>query len=474
VTPATPATSHGHSGLLSLFLPRTLLWQTFTLIALLVVLALAAWSQIFRYFEEVPRARSLSQMVVSVVNLTRTALLNAETGRRQELLIDLAALEGIRIYPAEATDRLEPLPDERIMRLIIRDVRRQLGAETRFAGAWEGLPGFWVSFHLEPEDPDQYWVLLPAERLQQTSPLEWMGWTAAALLLALAGAYLIVSRVGRPLSSVAGAARMVGRGETPAQLPEDGPEEIAEVASAINQMAGDLARLDADRRLILAGVSHDLRTPLARLRLGVEMSGAPAADIEAMGTDIEEMDRIIGQFLDFGRDEADPAMQPLDLAALVREVSDNYRRRGLPLQVDLPEALLLPGRPLAIRRALTNLIDNALRYAGEDRTIDITLAVHAAEAVLEVADRGPGIPEHEAERMKHPFTRLDAARSNTKGSGLGLAIVDRIMKRLGGRLDLLPRAGGGLRACLVFPQEPSRKPERQARIRTSPAPDAGS
>ncbi|PKO55202.1 MAG: two-component sensor histidine kinase, partial [Betaproteobacteria bacterium HGW-Betaproteobacteria-21] len=112
---------------LSGWLPRTLLWQTFLLVALLLTLALAAWSQIFRYFEEPPRARDLAQMVVSVVNLTRTALINADAGRRSELLIELAALEGIRIYPAEATDEIRPLQDTRPMRLLVAEVRRSLG-----------------------------------------------------------------------------------------------------------------------------------------------------------------------------------------------------------------------------------------------------------------------------------------------------------------------------------------------------------
>lgn len=432
-------------------LPRTLIWQTFLLIALLLTLALTAWSQIFRHFEDPVRARDLAQMVASVVNLTRTALINADAERRTELLIDLAALEGIRIYPAEASDEIVPLPATREMRLLTEEIRRQLGAHTRFAARWKTLDGFWISFRLDPEDNEDYWVMLPAERLQQTRAIEWLTWGGGALLAALLGAYLIVSRISVPLRNLARSARVVGSGRTPPHLPETGPQEIATVAKAFNQMAGDLARTDADRALILAGVSHDLRTPLARLRLGVEMSGAPEPEVMAMVADVEEMDRIIGQFLDFGRGEPQEPMQTFDLSRLIGDLVEPYRLRGVDIRTYLPGPLVLTARSLSLRRALANLVDNSIRYAGDKKPVEVRLTTHDHEAVLEVADRGPGIPEHEMDRMRHPFTRLENARSNTKGAGLGLAIVERIVRSHSGSLELRPRPGGGLRALLHLP-----------------------
>ena len=439
---------------LSGWLPRTLLWQTFLLVALLFTLVLAVWSQIFRYFEEGPRAKDVAQMVVSVVNLTRTALINADAGRRSELLIELAALEGIRIYPAEVSDEIQPLQDTRPMRLLIAEVRRNLGEHTRFASRWKTLDGFWISFRLDADDADEYWAMLPPERIAKPHALEWLAWGGAALILALLGAFLIVSRIGTPLRLVARAARMVGSGQTPPPLPESGPQEISVVARAINQMAGDLARTDADRTLILAGVSHDLRTPLARLRLGIEMSGAPEDEITAMVADIEEMDRIIGQFLDFGRGVPQEPLEQVDIRRMVLDLIEPYRLRGTLVTLSLPEnmaELLVQARSLPLRRALANLIVNALRYAGTALPLDVSVEVDAEQLSIEVADRGPGIPPDQVDRMRHPFTRLEQARSNTKGAGLGLAIVERIMQSHHGRLDLLPREGGGLRAILRIP-----------------------
>ena len=170
-----------------------------------------------------------------------------------------------------------------------------------------------------------------------------------------------------------------------------------------------------------------------------------------MVSDIEEMDRIIGQFLDFGRGAPQEPSQALDLVQFTREIIEPYRLRGVDLRLDAPDSLVGAVRALSLRRALANLIDNALRYAGEDMALDVSVGVQEGDLCIEVADQGPGIPENEVERMRHPFTRLEKARSNAKGAGLGLAIVERVMRAHGGRLDLLPREGGGLRAILRLP-----------------------
>lgn len=436
-------------------LPGSLLWRIFLLVAVLMLASVTVWSVIFSHFDQQNRARQTAQTVVSIINLTRTALLNAAPSLRKDLLLDLATLEGIRIYPSEPADKTEPLEDTDVMRLVITDVRLQLGAETRFASAWEGLPGFWVSFRIEsvePSERDEFWVMLPAERIIRPHAREWMWWGIAALSLAMLGAYMIVSRLNRPLKAMAQAARVVGRGEFPQRLSESGPAEVADLAHAFNQMSHDLQQLDADRALILAGVSHDLRTPLARLRLGVEMCGADPADVDAMVSDIEDMDRIIGQFLEFSRIDGGEGLQATALAELADELVGIYARRGITIAVTITPAPLALARPQALRRAVINLIENALNYAGG--APELTVGLSGNRPAIHVLDRGPGIPESEVERVKRPFTRLEAARTNTKGSGLGLAIVDRIIRGQNGEFRLEPRSGGGLNAVIVLQSAP--------------------
>ncbi|MGB7543267.1 MAG: ATP-binding protein [Burkholderiales bacterium] len=426
--------------------PRSLLWRTFVLLALLVLATTYAWFEIFRAYEIEPRARQISQNLVSVVNLTRTALITSQPDKRRELLLELSVREGIQVYPAEAGERIVPPPNRPLVRLVSEAVRRQLGENTRFAVEREGRAGFWVTFHI---DDDEYWVRVPRERIERQIAQRWLGWGALALALSLLAAYLIVSRVNRPLKALASAASVIGKGKMPEPIPETGPDEIRTLSRAFNQMSQDLARLDADRALILAGVSHDLRTPLSRLRLGIEMSGGDAPLRQGMTADIEEMDRIINQFLDFARADGGEAPRPARLDMIAGEVAEHYRRRGMSVETDLQGVPELPLRTMAMRRVVLNLIDNALRYG--DKDVSVATRTEPGAAVLEVMDRGPGIPAREVERLKQPFTRLEVARSDKGGAGLGLAIVERVVRAHGGSFQLLARDGGGLIARVRLP-----------------------
>jgi two-component system osmolarity sensor histidine kinase EnvZ len=430
-------------------LPKTLLWRTFLLIAALMLISVVAWFQIFTTYERDPRARQLSQLVVSVVNLTRTALVTARPEARIDLLRELSDREGIHIYPAEPEDKVVPLPDRPFLNHVQELLREELGPDTQLTLEREDEQGLFVSFTIED---DAYWVALPRERAERHFPVQWLGWGAAVLALALFGAWLVMFRVTRPLKALERAAAEIGRGKRPAPVVEAGPEEIRLLARNFNQMNADLARLDEDRALILAGVSHDLRTPLTRLRMGIEMSIADEATRQEMVTDIEEMDRSIGQFLDFARTDGGEPPEEVDLAALVEDLAEQYRRRGHDVMATnggAPPRLTL--RPKAIRRAVGNLVDNALRHAGAAQPVQIDVTLLAGRVMIEVRDRGPGIPDAEVERLKLPFTRLQTARTDAIGTGLGLAIVDRIARGNGGSFDLLPREGGGLVARISLP-----------------------
>lgn len=420
----------------------TLFTRSFLLIALLILASAAATVQLYRVYEREPRARELAQQTVSIVNLTRAALVNADPVLRRNLLIEINAREGIRLAPLTGGEMLQPLPDEALFDLVSGKIKQALGGKTRFAYARDRVEGFWVSFSI---DEDDYWVMLPRERFEPPFGLEWLGGGIALLGLALAGAWLIASALSRPLGAIAAAAREVGRGQRPAALAETGPREMRTVSVAFNRMAGDLAAMERERATVLAGISHDLRTPLSRLRLAIEMSGADRQTAEEMGADIEEMDKVIGQFLAFARGEDEPLREG-DLNALVAEIVDGYCKRDQNISFAPGRLSSLRFAPLAVRRAVINLIDNALHYAGG--AIEVSTARGGALALIEVKDRGPGVPQGELERLKRPFTRLDEARSGSGGAGLGLAIVERIARAHGGRFELAVREGGGLVARL--------------------------
>lgn len=445
--------------------PHSLLWRTFLLVATLMLLSVAAWFAIFSLYEREPRAKQLAQTLVSVANLTRVSLLSARPEARMGLLRELSDREGIHIYPAEAGEQIDPLPSDPTLALVHAHLRKQLGPKTRLTLRREGEDALFVTFRLDDgddSDDGEFWVALPRERLDRVFPISWMGWGIAALSLSLLGAWLIVFRVTQPLEAIKLAARKVGAGETAPLLNEDGPEEVVAVAKAFNQMNADLARLDQDRALILAGISHDLRTPLTRLRMGIELGVDPSMR-DGMSADVEEMDKTIAQFLDFARsgnndDGVSEAAQLLDLQALLIELAEQYRRRNLAVVVNTAsgpqtgptQALLASVRPHAIRRAMTNLIDNALRYA-PGHAPELACWRKDDKLCIEVRDHGPGIPAEDVERIKRPFTRLETARSNAVGAGLGLAIVERIIRSHGGELHLLPATPHGLIARISLP-----------------------
>jgi two-component system osmolarity sensor histidine kinase EnvZ len=166
-----------------------------------------------------------------------------------------------------------------------------------------------------------------------------------------------------------------------------------------------------------------------------------------MSADVEEIDKVIGQFLDFARGDDEPRAEG-DLGALLAEIAESYRRRGIEVSVRGPAPLRVRFSPMALRRAVANLVDNALRHAGSP--VEIAARRDGNRVLVEVMDRGPGVPPEQAERLKRPFTRLDEARSGPGGAGLGLAIVERVARGHGGRLELLPREGGGLLARLTL------------------------
>ena len=427
--------------------PTSLLGRTFALLSLVLVFGAIGWTGAFRYHQLEPRATQAATFVVSVVNLTRSALTSAQPELLQNLLREFSDYEGIRIYPADITDQpLDAAPDN-YLDMVMTRVKADLGPSTRFALIRDKRPGFFVSFSI---DDDQYWAEFPLARVRPDGSDQWIGWASGGLALSLFLLYLIVYRIRAPLAALTGAARVLGRGEYPGPLTLEGPGELRALAIAFNQMTRDLARLEADRALILAGVSHDLRTPLARLRLAIEMSPIDPASSQAMVADIEEMNRIVGQFLDFARALTGEKTQWVHLSDLADEVVESCKRRAVPIESSIEPTPAQWIRPVALRRLMTNLVDNALRYGAEP--LELVVRAEAHNTFIEVMDRGPGIPPDAVERLRQPFQRLENARSNTGGSGLGLAIVDRIAKVHGGSLELIGRNGGGLVARVTLPR----------------------
>jgi two-component system, OmpR family, osmolarity sensor histidine kinase EnvZ len=432
----------------------SLFWRTFMLIALLLAISLGIWFQSYRLFERAPRAQQIAMQVVSVVKLTRAALLYSDPARRRFLLLDLVQNEGIKVYPREKDDDFAaPTANPFLTQLVQQEIRGRLGEDTVIATTVNDIPGVWVSFEIEGDD---YWVAISPERFERVPGIQWLWWSIAALMLSIIGAAFITARVNYPLKRLANAARQIGSGGDPPPLREQGASEVAQANRSFNQMVHDLRQLDDDRVVMLAGISHDLRTPLTRLRLETEMSPVDNVTRDAMIADIEQMDAIIGQFLNYAR-PGQEVVEPVDLSTLVQESVGVYAAHDdVRIHVRSNGPVMAMANRMEIQRILDNLVENARRYAKDEETgmaeVEISTRVEDKDALLVVADNGMGVPDEELSLLTRPFYRLDAARSEAKGAGLGMSIVNRILQRNGGRLVLAnrPAPKSGLVVSAIF------------------------
>ena len=311
------------------------------------------------------------------------------------------------------------------------------------------------SFGVSMRFPDQGWLNL----IIRTPPLRpWHSdnFLVAFLAMSLAAALMTwwaVRRLTRPVTDLAAAAERLGRGVNAPPLPENGPREVATAAAAFNTMASNIRRFVADRTQMLAAISHDLRTPITRLRLRAEFL-EDEDQRRKMLADLAEMEAMIAATLTFARDDA--ANEPagaVDLASLARTVLDeaadaNPERAGA-VAYEGPEHLVLQLRPVSMKRALTNLIGNALKYGDAAR---LRLEARGQGAVLILDDDGPGIPDGAQEAVFQPFHRIEGSRNReTGGTGLGLTIARSILRAHGGDVTLGNREGGGLRVVARLP-----------------------
>lgn len=434
-------------------LPQSLLSRSVLLISALLVVSQLIWFGLYRSYNVRAQSEHIAEQIAVIIGTVSVALEAMPPSARRKFSERLPEHQHIRLLPGTAWDDEEiALPQSPLLDAIEEHLKRDTPTDVEALAMLEDADhALWIKIKVNDL---AYWVVFPAESRRPASAWAWSGWSIFGLSLALAGGYLLMLRVNRPLHDLAQAAEDIGAGKTPPRLAEQGPTEIRTLSHAFNQMTSNLKQLDADRALLLAGISHDLRTPLSRLRLGVEMMDAPLDEPlkDGMVQDIEDIDTIINQFLDFAREGGnEPSRTGEDLNQIVANVCERFIRMGKSVRLNAGQVPPLTLKPIATQRMITNLVDNALRYSNAE--VEVCTAIDNGRAVVRVLDRGPGIPETEVARVMQPFTRLEISRAGGKGSGLGLAIVDRAARMHGGHISLLQRDGGGLEARVELPIE---------------------
>ncbi|MDR0933706.1 MAG: HAMP domain-containing protein [Burkholderiaceae bacterium] len=433
-----------------------LFWRTFLLLSLLISVSVGAWVLSFRAVEHEPLSRQIADQLVSIVRITRAALMHSDPELRRALLWDLDNNEGIRVYALEPTDKVESLQKNDRWYQILRMLRPQLGADTKISRKVNGVENFWISFRMVG-NPDEYWLMLPSDRLQKITNWQWFWWIAVGFGFSLVGAGFISGLINKPLISLATAAKTFATGQTPERLPEDGTSEVHEANRSFNQMVKELQSLEEERTEFLGGISHDLRTPLTRMQLEVELSNLSSEEKSGMESDIRQMNGIVAQFMDYARGGV-KVPEVVNISEMLEEAIADVRARFPDVLVhsSVEKGLFSLGNYSDFDRVFSNLVANAMHYGRSGNTGRVEIGVLCQklgdEYIFEVSDRGPGIPDADKERFLRPFTRATHAKKHDGGSGLGLAIVNRIVLRYGGNVQLKDNpAGNGLVVSMTFP-----------------------
>ena len=307
----------------------------------------------------------------------------------------------------------------------------------------------WVDI---PVNGDTVRVGIDRERISASPPIVLLLVISGGALLTLFTSLAVVRRVVGPLERLSAAVREFGHGGSPSPLVEDGPEELASLARTFNRMSLEVHELLENRTVMVAGISHDLRTPLTRLELAIEM----LADDEdpnllaGIRRDLAAMENLIRQFMELAQGLTDDREEEFDLWQILCDQAEDLRRAGHDVRLGTGSTCRFRGNSVALGRMLANLLDNAAHY-GAGKTIDAELQCDSQQVCIRISDRGPGIPEAQLEAVFRPFHRLDAAREDrTGGSGLGLAIARQLANKNGWTIALGPRAGGGTVATLTL------------------------
>lgn len=424
-------------------LPRGLLGRSLLIVLVPMVLLQAVALQIFYGNHLSELSRRLAGGVAGEVGLM-VGEINAAPGSRAAItqLADQHFLFATSFLPGEVLRQLPP-PD--VPGPVDSDLARALTSQLHrpFNVAWNTLPGTIV---INVQMPDGVLdIHVPRKRLYIGTFYLFLFWVIGSAVLLFGVAALFLRTQVRGMRRLAAAAEAFGMGRDEGPIRPEGAIEVRRAATAFNRMRERLRRFLVQRTTMLAGVSHDLRTPLTRLRLALAMQPQiPAEDIADMTGDIEEMERLIAVYLNFARGEGSEQPVPTDIAALLDDVCIAARRAGAKVSLDALPGLTATLRPEAMRRALTNLVDNARRYAPHIWVSARQTGPRELQILIE--DDGPGIPAAKRETLLRPFESEDPA-----GTGLGLTIASDIVIAHGGVIRLLDRPGGGLRIAIDLP-----------------------
>ncbi|HGF7372849.1 TPA: two-component system sensor histidine kinase EnvZ [Vibrio cholerae] len=425
--------------------------------SILLFFSLLIASQIYSYYAVfnyalLPSLQQFNKILAHEISLMLDDTSNPNVSSEMDALLKRRVLEqlGVTIHSNDSPEAVE-YQHAISLDLMSEEMSGELGSptEVRMALGEESYI-LWMKIDSLPGQL----LRIPLSELQEEDFAPLFRNSIIMALLIVIGGWLFIRLQNRPLIALEKAAKMVGRGETPPNLPEQGTLEIRSVTRAFNRMSKGIQALEEDRALLMAGISHDIRTPLTRIRLATEMMSPEDSYLaESIISDTEECNQIISQFMDYLKPVNREAFEAVDLNDIASDVASSEGGYEVQIETEL-QADLTPafGNPIAIKRSLSNLVVNALRYGNGWVKVSSGMTADKKLVWLSVEDNGPGIDPSQVNKVFEPFTRGDTARGS-EGTGLGLAIVKRIVSQHHGAVSVSNRSQGGLRAQISFPNK---------------------
>jgi len=435
--------------------PPSLFWRSILIVVLPLVILQIVLTVIFynRHWDVV--TRWLATGVAGEVALAVELLDEAETaedrrrvlGRFREFHDLRLSLEpGGKLAAASAMAGIDNRRLSHIDAKIVQGFRERLTKPFAIDLRSE-MPGFVVAY--VQLDYGLLRVLAPAKRVTATTTRLLLYWMVGASLVLIGLAIYYLGLQVRPIRELSKAVESFGRGEDVGDFRPRGPSEIRRAAAAFNLMRERILKHMGQRTEMLAAISHDLRTPLTRMKLELEMLASDDPMAEGLEADVADMIELVDTYLAFARGEEGETAETVELAPLLGQMAQRAERQGARIEVDVPQDLVSTLRPIAFRRCLANLVDNAARYG---KWVKIAAERSAREIRITIEDDGPGIPENLREPVFQPFFRIDTARRRqTGGTGLGLSIARDIVLGHGGDLGFETGSKGGAKAVLRLP-----------------------
>jgi two-component system osmolarity sensor histidine kinase EnvZ len=436
------------------FIPKSTFSQTVLLIAiLLLVNQVVSYLSITHYFIS-PSYNQINTLISNQISTLLLSDLDTLSDAEKE---KLEQQTGVTFHDAKSAMHAG-LGQATYYDFMARDISEKLNRKTEVRIKTGKRYVVWI----RPIANETLWISIPLVGIgeEELSPLTMYFIVIGGL--SVLGGWLFVRRLNRPLQALQKAAKQVGMGRFPDPLPLEGSTEVIAVTTAFNRMSQNIKQLESDRVLMTAGISHDLRTPLTRMRLASEMLPEEQDWIkQGIEHDIEDMNAIIDQFIDYARQDQQESFESQNINHLIKElVKAHSIEEAHTITLQLSDVPLIKIRIVGIKRVIENLIENAFRYGSNKIEIFTAFDAKGPAIICGIRDFGSGIPEDQIQGLFNPFAQGDKARG-TQGSGLGLAIAKRIIESHGGKMVFYNHKQGGLVASfkLILDYKPQKQPQ---------------